>query len=314
MKMSCTKQAVVLACLALSLLSACDSLDLSALFVTPVTSEASRTQTVSISDGARLVVNNDNGSTRITVDSDATEATIKIARIAYAQDEATADTLLDEIAVTVTEPTWLNNTLTIDAPRPASATNDENNFSVDLSGDQMEVTGILLAQQVAVVQVTITLPAGISVQATHKNGVIRVTGLDSDTTLTMENGNVRVLESAADVTVAVTDGQVIVSDHEGSLDADVDNGAIKIEVASLSSSEEIKARAANGQITLTVPKDIDADLTAETAEGTVSFDEDDFDDVSNVNQTQDFVTATVNDGGPTINLYSENGLISVSAD
>ena len=311
MKLTNGRQVVVLSCLVLGFLSACDSTDLSFLFITPTSAEATKTQTVTLSDGAKVIVNNNNGSTEVKVDSEATKATIKITRSAFAQAETTADTLLDAIAVTVTQPTSSDNTLTIDAPRPSSATDDLNNFTVDLSDDEMDVTKILMAQQVAVVKIVITLPPGFDVEVMQKNGVIKATGLDATGKLTLTSGTVKVLESTGDVTVTMTDGQVDVSDHEGSLDASVENGAIVIGVAGLSSTEEIVAAATNGQITLTVPKEIDADLIAKAVEGSVTFSKSDFDSVPDVTQTLHAVTATLNSGGPNITLQAQNGLISI---
>ncbi len=301
----------VVLCLALSFLAACDGFDLSFLFVKPASADATRTQSVTLSDGAVVVVNNDNGSTRVTVDPDATKATIKMTRVAYATDETTADTLLDSITVTITEPNLLNNTLTIDAPCPEGATDDENNFTADVSADSMDVTSIFLGQQVAVVRLVITLPPDCDLQIVQKNGAIRVTGLDSTGVLTVENGTVRVLESTGDVTVRTTDGQVEVSDHEGSLDAVVENGAISVDILSLASSEEIQCGVTNGQIALSAPADLDAYVIAEADKGTVVFSSSGFDDVSDVTQTLNSLTATLNSGGPQIELQAGNGLITI---
>jgi hypothetical protein len=290
---------------------ACDSVDLGFLFVTPASSQATKTQTVTLSYGAKVVVNNNNGSTQIKVDSTATRVTIRITRIAFAQDETTADTLLDNIVVTINEPGSSNGALTIDAPTPAGATDDLNNFSEDLSDDEMDVTGILLAQQVAVVKLVITLPPGFDVEVTQKNGVVRATGLDAAGELTVENGTVKVLEATGDVTVRLTDGQIEVTDHEGSLDAAVENGAIEIGATSLGASETIKAAVTNGQITLGAPADIEADLVAEAEEGTVVFSQGDFDTVASLTQTLQSVTAVLNGGGPSIDLRARNGLIDI---
>jgi hypothetical protein len=311
-KTSSGKYAAVSACAVLGFLSACESVDLSILFIAPASVEATRTQTVTLSDGAKVVVNNDNGSTVVKVDSEAAKATIKITRIAFAQDKTTADTLLGNIVVTVTQPGSSDNTLTIDAPCPASATDDLSNFTADFSDDEMDVTKILMAQQVAVVRLVVTLPPGFDVEVTHKNGLVQATGLDAAGQLTVGSGKVEVLESPGDVTVRLTDGQVEVSDHEGSLDAAVTNGAITIGVAGLSSTEQILADATNGQVALTLPQDIDADLIARTKQGTVAFSKSDFDAVSDFTQTLQSVSATLNGGGPTIDVQTQNGLVSVA--
>ena len=78
-------------------------------------------------------------------------------------------------------------------------------------------------------------------------------------------------------------------------------------------SRSIKAATAtNGQITLTLPGGIDADLTAAAQDGTISFSKSDFDTVPDVTQTLKSVTATLNSGGPTIDLQAQNGAITIT--
>jgi len=313
MRLSWCKQIGALSfCAGLGVLWGCESFNLNISFVTPKTAEATETQTAALPAGARVVVNNDNGSTRITVDPAATQATIVIDRIAKAQDQAAADDLLTKVVVTVTQPSADNgNTLTISAPRPAPASDDEGDFSFTLNDDELNITGVMPSRQVAVVKLTITLPSGFSVDVTHKNGFIRGAGLDSAGTLTMEHGSVRVLDSTGAITVRVTHGDVNVDDHQGSLDARVEDGSLTIDVHSLVTGQQIQGRTTDGHLALGVLRDINAQLTASADHGMVNFFAGDFDLVNNLMQTRHSLTATLNGGGPTIDLQTEHGMVDI---
>ena len=72
-------------------------------------------------------------------------------------------------------------------------------------------------------------------------------------------------------------------------------------------------RTDNGRIEAHLPPDIDAELTATTQNGLVNFDIRDFDLVQNASATLRRVTATLNDGGPPIELEVDNGRIDIDA-
>jgi hypothetical protein len=295
----------------LGLVCACDGFNINISFVTPKTAEATETQTAALPAGAKLVVNNDNGSTRVTVDPAATQATMEITRIAKAEDQAVADDLLTKIVVTVTQPTADSNTLRIDAPRPADASDNEGDFDFTLTDDTLNITGVMPTRRVAVVKLVITLPPAFGVEATHKNGIIRVSRLDTASTLTMTNGSVRVLEATGAITVRNTNGDVDVRDHQGSLDARTDNGTLAIEVQTLAAGQQILGRTGNGHVSLDVLRDLNAQLGATADNGMVSFFASDFDLVSDLTQRRHSLTATLNSGGPTIDLAIDNGMVGI---
>lgn len=310
------KRATVALCLALPLAfsGACESFTINLTFITPKTASSNETQNSDLPAGARVVVNNDNGSTRVEVDPNATRATIEIERIAYGGTQDEVDALLADIVVTITEPTGADNTLRIDAPKPAAATGVESDFEFSLVDDELNVTGILRARFVATVRLRITLPQGHGVDVTQVNGAIRAENLDTAGTLDTERGSIRVLDATGDVTARTENGSVVVRDHRASLDVETDRGSVSLEVQSLAAGQQIVVRTDRGAIECRLPHDIDAELQADADRGIVDFDLTDFDSVSNAIATFDSVEATLNGGGPTITLDTNHGVIDIDGN
>jgi hypothetical protein len=294
--------------------SSCESLNINIRFVRPERAEDTSTQTAAMPAGAKLVVNNDNGSTRVTVDPSAAEASITIKRVALGSDQAEADALLAEIVVTVTAPTAENNVLQIDAPKPAGATGGTSDLDFTLVDDELSITGILGAKRVAIVELRIVIPPGHEVEVNNTNGAVRAVDLDAAGRLTSTNGSIRAIDAAAALTIATTNGGINVEGHRGSLDASTDNGSIDIEVRTLAADQHVDGHADNGRINLDLPSDIGAALTAETDNGFVSFREHDFDAATVAVRTFRHVVATLNAGGPTIDVRTDNGEIRIDGN
>lgn len=299
------------ACCTLASIVACDTVSFNITFAIPKRATAVDTQHVALPDGARVLVNNENGSTHISVDPAAVDARIEITRTAYGRGQADADELLDKIVVTVTPPVDPENVLKIDAPTPSEATSDESSFQGTFNDDELNITGIIGGGQVATVGLRITLPPGHGVEVTQGNGAVRASDLDTESTLRTDNGRVRVMDAAAKVTIRTDNGSVDVEDHSGSLDVETDNGSVDIEIQSLVGEQKVRAVTDNGRIDLTLPRDIDADLSAMTDDGFIRFDLTDFDSVDHATATGRSLVATLNGGGPPIHLETDNGLIDI---
>lgn len=312
----CSRIITLGSCLALTAGLSCDSFTLNISFVRPERAEDTSTQTATMPAGARLVVANENGSTRVSVASDpaATDATIEITRIALADDQAAADALLAAIVVTVTAPTAEDNTLRISAPRPDAATGATGDLQFNLEEDELNVTGVLGSREVAIVRLRITIPAGHEVEVTNENGAIRTVDLDTAGTLAGENTSIRSSDATANLTITTENGAIDVEGHRASLDAQTHNGHVSIEVRALAADQHVTGQTDNGMIELHLPPDLDAALSAETENGFVAFDRDDFDAAGVTVQSTRRVEATLNDGGASVEVQTQNGMIEVDAD
>lgn len=293
---------------------ACGGFSINISFSTPKRAESTATETAAMPAGARLVVSNDNGSTRVTIDPSATQATVEATRIAVGSTQADADALLAQIVVTVTAPTLGDNTLRVAAPRPAAATGTTGDLDFTLTNDELTIVGVAATRRVAVVQLRITLPLGHEVSVTGKSGAIRAVDLDAASTLMMEDGTVRTIDARAAVAVEVERGQIQVEGHRGGLDAAMRDGFIGVEVRTLAAGQSVDCVNRRGPINLDVPRDLDAELTARVDDGVVIFNDRDFDTVTVAVRTFRRVVATLNGGGPTINLNADNGTIDIDGD
>ncbi len=299
------------ACCLLASLWACDGFTFSFTFVTPQTAEAVATQTAAMPGGAKLVVNNEVGSTRVTIDPGATQMTAVITRIAVAEDQTEADELLTKIIVTITETA---DQITIDAPKPAEATGVDTDFSFELVDDELNITGIVNSRRVAVVNLRITIPPTHQVEVTNYNGAIRTVDLDAAAVLTSHNGRIHTIDTTAALSLETYDGSIKVEGHRGSLDAETHNGKLDIELRTLAAGEHVIGQTHNGRVELDLPSDLDAELSAQTDSGPIEFENGDWDDVSDVSWSSwHGLTATLNNGGPTIDVSTHNGRVEIDS-
>jgi hypothetical protein len=325
---------------------ACNGFSLSLSFVIPRQVVDTKTQSAAMPAGAGLIIENGSGSTRVTVDPAATQATIQITRVALAETLDDANDLLDDIVVTVDEPDGADNNLRILAPKPAGVTDSTGEFQFEFEDDELIVTGILSARRVALVRLKITIPPVHAVQVSQGNGPVRGDGLDADSALSANNGDVRVFNARATMTLRTengriedrshtgnvdamanngpielvgmrgsallrtVNGRVQIDDHRGSIDVATQNGGLEIELDALAVGESVLGRSSNGRIDLNLPRDIAAQLRAAVGNGAVSFDASDFDAV-NGSITSKLVTVALNGGGPSIDVETGNGLVDV---
>jgi len=271
-------------------------------------------QTLLLPAGAQIRVNNEIGTTRTTVDPNAVETTIQITRIALADTQEAADALLPKIVVTVTEPTASDNTLYIDAPRPAEAIGNVTDFDASFDEDEIPISLVTTSTRIAQVRLEITVPPGHITTTEQESGSLNIDGPTSPVTFSTTHGTIRVSNATAPVTVDTANGTIRVTGHASSLDAQTDNGTIRVEIVTLAPGEHVTCTSQNGTIRLELPHDINANLMASAGNGTLDFDLSEFDSVSNVSATGSTLTGILNAGGAVIDLQTQNGTIRIDGD
>lgn len=154
----------------------------------------------------------------------------------------------------------------------------------------------------------IALPDASGVKAISDNGRIELQGMSGEATLTTSNG-------------AVTS-----RDHRGPVHASTSNGSVKVEAA----HGPVEARSSNGAITVTLADDSPGPVAAKTSNGSIEIHlgaaYKGTLDVSNSNGSvkcpegtgiqvrrsgKHAATVTVGDGGPTSEVRTSNGAITV---
>jgi hypothetical protein len=140
---------------------------------------------------------------------------------------------------------------------------------------------------------TIKVPKGVNVDLRTVNGGVRLTGLHGEIRARSTNGGV----TGKNLTAS-------------SLDASVTNGGMEIELASLPSTGTFDMKTVNGGVTLTLPGDARADVTARCTNGGIS--------VSGLElqlegeQSRRRVSGKLNGGGARVTVETTNGGVRVS--
>jgi len=280
-------------------------------FIKPDKAESTETQTAELSAGTPVRITNDIGSTRVTVDPNATEATIQILRTALANSTAEAEELLDAMTVTMTPAVGDEDPLVIHAVRPPDATGDSAHFQATITEDEINVVAILGSVSVATYRLRITLPPGHEVELVQEVGEVRVVGLDAPSAVTARAGSVRSVAGEAELNVAVSAGSARVLSHRGSLSLDLEAGSAYVDLVSLAAADSVNVRTEAGDIDILLPADVSALLRARADAGRVRFRVADFHSATSVTASRTRVAATLGAGGPPIDLRALAGNIDI---
>jgi hypothetical protein len=171
----------------------------------------------------------------------------------------------------------------------------------------------------------VELPAGVHLQTASGNGAVTVGGATGDVRARSGNGDVRVgagtravtavsgngrvsVEGAsAPVTASSGNGRVEVVTSAGPVRATTGNGNIRVRMAALGEEGEMEFRSGNGSITLELPRDFGARVSASTGRGEV---ESDFPvQVAAGALRRGRLEGVIGDGGPRVRLQTGNGRI-----
>ena len=140
------------------------------------------------------------------------------------------------------------------------------------------------------VRYQVRVPPGVGAQVSTTNGSLKATGL------------------ASKVKASIVNGSVDLTDMTGSLDAAVVNGALSVRLAQVSAP--IRLETTNGRIALELPQTSKANLSARVVNGGLN--------ISGLPVEQPpqrrirNLEAALNGGGPTIDLRTTNGRITIT--
>ncbi len=312
---SMIRSAIGLSGIGLAALAGCAAFSFTFQGISPERASATATDTVTLPEGAAIRVNNEIGTTYATVDPEATEATIEITRIALADTQEGALDLLPLIVVTVTPPgESADGDLHIDAPRPAAATGTLGDFEASFDDDEIHLSWVTTSTLIAQVSLVVTLPPGHALVGEHDSGTLIVDDADTPVTLSTRNGTIRISNAQGPVTVNSENGSIRVMSHHGSVDASTDNGSIRVDIVELADDDTVTLATANGSINLDLPYNANADVTAESQNGTVDVELGGFDSVTDVSAGNGSFTGTINGGGAIVDVRTDNGSIDIEAN
>lgn len=142
------------------------------------------------------------------------------------------------------------------------------------------------------------------------NGDVKASGVFASAELETTNGMVTADGTKGPIDVETTNGEIHVRGAEGKVKAETTNGEIELE--GLVFKDAVWAETTNGSIRLVIqsPDKINADLEAETTNGTVSVD---FPiTIDNMRGDKREIKARLGQGGPQIHLTTTNGEIEIT--
>ena len=157
----------------------------------------------------------------------------------------------------------------------------------------------------------IEVPRGARVDVETVNGALSVAGTTGDLRAETTNGGVDVKGTkGGKIHLESTNGAISVVDTAGAVVAETTNGSIEVELKQVPKAEPRRFSTTNGHISLKVPHDIQASISASTTNGSVSTD---LPVAARGKVTRHHLDADVNGGGGKLQLSTTNGGINITS-
>ena len=131
---------------------------------------------------------------------------------------------------------------------------------------------------------------------------------EADLDLETTNGKIEVEGAHGRIELGTTNGGLRVKDAGGSVSARSTNGSIDVELGSIDADEDMTLRTTNGGISLSLPSNIQASLSARTTNGSVSTD---FPVTVQGTFRKNRLEGDLNGGGASLDLKTTNGSIKI---
>ncbi|HSP35117.1 MAG TPA: DUF4097 family beta strand repeat-containing protein [Thermoanaerobaculia bacterium] len=129
----------------------------------------------------------------------------------------------------------------------------------------------------------------------------------SDMKVEDTNGAITVADVSGKIELGTTNGRIEALRCSGSVDASTTNGAIRAELLAVAASKRMQFETTNGSISLTVPPNFGAELSADTTNGSIRSDL----PVKTRSFSRRELRGTVNGGGVQLELHTTNGSIEI---
>jgi hypothetical protein len=140
---------------------------------------------------------------------------------------------------------------------------------------------------------TVKVPKGVAVDLRTVNGGVTITGVQGDVRARSTNGGIKGHGIAA-----------------ANVDASVTNGGVEIELVTAATTGSIDLESVNGGVSLSLPRESQADITARCVNGGITINGLDLEIVGE--QTRRKVQGKLNGGGARVTLQTTNGGVRIS--
>lgn len=249
-------------------------LTLAAASVDAATARETVDETFPFAAGARLSLDNVNGSVRLEA-WDRDEIHVLAEKKVRAGSGARAEELLRALEVRM-EPTA--GGLSIETRHPR--------------GSDGVVSWMFGGGSSGEVEYTIRLPRDADLDVTTVNGGVEIRGV---------SGRLRLRS---------TNGRIDVAGGGGSIDAATTNGGISAELSEVSGIDDLSLHTTNGGVHLALPADAGAELSARTTNGSI---ETDLPVQLQGRLRRTRIEGTLNGGGPRLDISTTNGSIRIAS-
>ena len=140
------------------------------------------------------------------------------------------------------------------------------------------------------VDFTVQIPAGMRVKAGSGNGDVRIAGAGAEVIASTGNGRVNIVGSSGEVHASTGNGDVTVQDASGPVEVSTGSGAVRVvtstgpvsansgngdidvSIGKLDRLPDMSFTTGNGEVRLTLPSGVGAELDASTGNGNVTAD------------------------------------------
>lgn len=150
--------------------------------------------------------------------------------------------------------------------------------------------------------------AGSDVRANSGNGDVTIDGAGGSVEAASGNGDVRVDRAGGPVRANTGNGAIRVSTAKGPVSANSGNGRIDVDMASLSSGDDMTFNTGNGSITVTAPSNLSAQI-----DSNVSYNKFETDFAINIpaHWNTRRIQGTIGNGGRRIRFNTGNGSVTL---
>lgn len=152
------------------------------------------------------------------------------------------------------------------------------------------------------------VPRQTSLDLGTSNGEIRVRGTEGSLDAGTTNGDIEVSAVRGSVNASTTNGGVRLARIQGTADANTTNGSVEVEIIALPGTGKMRISSTNGNLALTLPREVHATLDAQTTNGRVNIG---YPLTTQGVTSSKSIRGTIGGGGPRIALETTNGSIDV---
>jgi len=211
--------------------------------------------TYPLAAGGTFALDNVNGEVAVTA-WDRAEVRVTATKHAKAGSEAHAKDLLKAIEIRVT-------------PSP-SEVKVETRYPSAANGLLSWLTGGGSTDMS--VSYRIDVPRSAKLRVATVNGAVGAHGTEGDARLKTVNGALLAADVRGALELSSVNGAISVTSAGGAVRASTTNGEIEVQLAALAPGETAKLTSTNGAVTLRLPRDARASLTARTVNGEIESD------------------------------------------